>query len=138
VARLKVMTPTKTLVYALALILLVFAGADHSLGQGEKKPEKGREEKELIARCKRKLIKNGPSPEPKKWEWGKGEKYRDHPVVSYTIKEDGTVTNVKLKRTSGVRKIDEYVLQSVKAQKFEAMPGCPGIETTETIIIDLR
>jgi TonB family protein len=132
------MTLMKISICALGVTFLILAMADHSLGQGEKKPEKSKEEKELIARCKSKLIKNGPPPEPKKWEWGKGEKYRDHPVVSYTIEEDGTVTNVKLKRASGVRKIDEYALQSVKGQRFEAMPGCHGIETTETIIIDFH
>ncbi len=134
-ARLRV-TPTKALVYALALTLLVFAGANHSSGQGEKKPEKSKEERELIARCKAKLIKKAPPPEPKNWEWGKGEKYRGAPVIAYSIEEDGRVTDVKLKRGSGVRAIDNYALEWVKSRRYAAMPGCPGIETTETIIID--
>jgi TonB-like protein len=138
VARLRVMAPTKSLIYALAATLLVFAYANHSLGQGEKKPGKSKEEKELVARCKSRLIKSGPAPEPNKWEWGKDETYRGGPVISYTIEEDGNVTNVRLKRSSGVRKIDAYYLASVRGRKYQAMPGCPGIETTESMTIDFH
>jgi hypothetical protein len=138
VARLRLMTPTKTLFYALALTLLVFVGAHHSLGQGEKKPDKSKEEKELIARCKTKLIKNGRPQGPKNRKWGKDETYQHAPVISYRIEEDGSVTNVKLKRGSGVQWIDEYALGWVKSRKYRAMPGCPGIETTENIIIDFQ
>jgi hypothetical protein len=73
VARLKVMTPTKTLIYALALTLFVLAGANYSSGQGEKKPDKSKEEKELIARCKTKLIKKGPLPEPRNGNGGRAK-----------------------------------------------------------------
>src|SRR5260370_29691720 len=136
VPRLRVITPTRTLVYALLLTLLVFAGANHSSGQAEKKSEKNKEEKELIARCKSKLIRNGRPTKPKNWEWGKGEKYRGAPEISYSVQEDGKIANVKLKRGSGVRQIDEYALEWVKGRKYQAMPGCPGIEITETVIID--
>jgi TonB family protein len=132
------MTATKSLVYALVLTLLVLAGADHSSGQSEKKPEKSKEEKELIARCKTRPIKNALPKEPKNWKWEKGEKYHGGPTISYTIEEDGTVTNVKLKRSSAVRKIDEYYVAWVKGSKYEAMPGCSGIDTAFSITIDFQ
>ena len=130
------MTLKEILVCALGVIFLMVMTANHSSGQGEKKPEESKGKKELIARCKPRQIKKDQSPEPKNWKWEKDETYRGGPVISYTIEEDGRVTNVKLKRSSGVRKIDEYELEQVKNRKYKAMPGCPGIETTESIEID--
>jgi TonB family protein len=134
----KVMTLRKTLLYTLGRVFLIVITANPSSGPDEKKQEKTKEEKELIAACKTKLIKKDGPPEPKDWKWGKDGRYRGGPTISYTIEADGNVTNVKLKRSSGVRKIDEYELASVKRQKFKPMPGCPGVETTETIIIDFQ
>lgn len=128
----------KISVCLVGVMLLPLADVKHSLAQDQKKPEKSKEEKELISKCKSRLIKNVPPPEPKNWLWGKGETYRGGPVISYLIEEDGRVTNVKLKRSSGVRKIDEYEMEWVKGLKYQAMPGCPGVETTEAINIDFR
>ena len=104
----------------------------------EQKADEESEKRELIARCKTKIVKKTPRPEPKDLQWGKDEKYRGAPVISSTIQEDGNVVNVKLERSSGVRWIDEYALQTVKGRKYQAMPGCPGVETKETIIIDFQ
>src|SRR5262245_6835192 len=104
------MKALRFLIYMPLAVCFVLANASYSLGQAEKKLEKSKEEKELIARCKSRPIKKKLPEEPKNWKWEKGETYRGGPVISYTIQEEGTVTNVKLKRTSGVHKIDEYYL----------------------------
>ena len=113
-------------------------GSAFCSGQDQKKPEQTPDQQELAKRCKTKLLKEAPPAEPKDKEWGKDEKYRGAPTVSYTIQADGSVTNVRLKRKSGVRWIDEYALALVKSRKYEAMPGCLGIETAETITIDFQ
>ena len=69
---------------------------------------------------------------------GDDEKYRGAPVISYTIQEDGSVIDLKLQRSSGVKGIDKYALQTVKGWKYRAMPGCPGVDTTVTLIIDFQ
>jgi len=132
------LTLLKIPAYLLIGAFLFSAGAASLSGQGENKQEKSKDEKELVARCKCKLIKNGRPAEYKNQKWGKDEKYRGAPVISYTIKEDGSVTNVNLKQGSGVRWIDEYALEWVKGRKYQAMPGCPGVDTTETIVIDFQ
>lgn len=117
-----------------------FAGANvnYSLAQAQKEQEKSQKEKELIAQCKTKLIKNDPPREAKDWKETKGETYHNPPLISYFIEEGGKVTNVKLKRSSGVRKVDEYAIEWAKGRKYKPMPGCPGIETTESVIIDFQ
>jgi TonB-like protein len=132
------LTLRKISVYLLIGAFLFSSGATSASRPGENKQEKSKDERELIARCKCKLIKDGRPAESKNQKWGKDEKCRDAPVISYTIKEDGSVTKLKLKRGSGVRWIDEYALEWVKGRKYQAMPGCPGVDSAETIIIDFQ
>jgi TonB family protein len=123
-------------VFCLACWLL--AGANSAAQQDEKKQEKSKDQSELIARCKTQIIKRNLQPQPKNWQIGKDEAFRSSPQVSYTIQEDGTVSNLKLKRGSGVRGIDEYALNIVKGRKYQPMPGCPGVDATETVTIDFQ
>ncbi len=108
---------------------------DSAAAQDVRKADENKEKQELIARCKTKMLKKGLRLAPKGWEFGKDEKYRGAPTVSYTIEPDGSVANAKLTRSSGVRKIDEYALQSVRGWKYQAMPGCPGLDSQATILI---
>ena len=132
------MKPLK-LLNALLFAALLFPGtARYSLGQDQKKKEQNRKERELMAGCKSELKKNEVPLEPKNWKLEKGEKYGGGPVISYTIEEDGTVTSVKLKRSSGVQRIDEYYLARVKDRKFEVIPGCPVVEATLDVLIHFQ
>ena len=104
----------------------------------EQKADEESEKRELIARCKTRIVKNDLPPQRNDWHWGDDEKYRGAPVISYTIQEDGSVIDLKLQRSSGVKGIDKYALQTVKGWKYRAMPGCPGVDTTVTLIIDFQ
>jgi hypothetical protein len=117
---------------------VLFPGPGTESPSPGQKADKEREKRELIARCKTRIVKKDLLPQPKDWQWGKDEKYRGAPVTSYNIQEDGSIANAKLKRGSGVRGIDEYALNIVKGRKYEAVPGCPGVESTETVIIDFQ
>ena len=68
----------------------------------------------------------------------KGEQYKRSPSVSYTIKDTGQVTGVKLDRSSGVRDIDRSVLAAVRQWKFNSRPGCPDVEVTLSLTIHFR
>ncbi|MCI0356744.1 MAG: TonB family protein, partial [Acidobacteria bacterium] len=57
----------------------------------------------------------------------KGEKYRGGPLVAYSILEDGTVTDVRLVRGSGVKDIDGRAVDAVSAWRFNSRPGCGSI-----------
>jgi len=56
-------------------------------------------------------------------------------VVKFQINGDGTVSNVKLVRSSGVRDIDKKLLSAVAKWKFKPNPGC-AIESEMTVAID--
>jgi TonB family protein len=64
-----------------------------------------------------------------------GERYRA-PSVRYKINENGTVTNVKVLRYSGVKDIDQRLASSISNLKYAPRPGCPTIVTEMTLTID--
>jgi TonB family protein len=63
-----------------------------------------------------------------------GESYKRSPAVKFQINEDGTVSNVKLIRSSGVKGIDKMVLRAVSGWTYKEVPGCI-IETEVTVLI---
>jgi TonB family protein len=63
------------------------------------------------------------------------ESYRQSPVIKFQINEDGSVSNARLVRSSGVKDIDKKVLKAVSSWKYEAVPGCI-LDSEMTVIID--
>jgi len=63
-----------------------------------------------------------------------GETYKQSPTVKFQINEDGTVSKVKLIRSSGVKDVDKQVLKEVSSWKFKAVPGCI-IDSEMTVLI---
>jgi TonB family protein len=64
-----------------------------------------------------------------------GEIYKRAPVVKYRINEDGTVSNVRLVRSSGLKNLDRQVIKAVASWKYKPNPGCP-IEAEMSLTID--
>ena len=64
------------------------------------------------------------------------ESYRNTPSVKFLIQEDGSVSDVRITRSSGVADIDKKVLESVSQWKYKARPsGCGVIENEGTVVI---
>jgi len=67
----------------------------------------------------------------------KGEHYRHSPVVSFSVAPDGAVSNVKLVHSSGVKRLDEAVVNTVKQWKYTPRPTecgtVVGMQTAVTI-----
>ena len=61
--------------------------------------------------------------------------HHTNPTVAYDVKEDGTVQNAKVVRSTGSRKIDTLIVKSVKEWKFNPQPGCT-ISSKMTLTID--
>ena len=65
------------------------------------------------------------------------ESYKNGPSVKFLIQEDGSVSDVRITRSSGVADIDKKVLESVSQWKYKARPrGCGVIENEVTVVID--
>lgn len=65
------------------------------------------------------------------------ESYRNAPSAKFLIQEDGSVSDVRITRSSGVADIDKKVLESVSQWKYKARPsGCGVIENEGTVLID--
>jgi TonB family protein len=65
------------------------------------------------------------------------ESYKQHPTIKYEILENGTVSNARITRQSGVADIDKQVLNSVSHWKYKPRrAGCGVIETEMSVTID--
>ena len=53
-----------------------------------------------------------------------GEKYRRPPMVAYEVQEDGVVRGVRLVRRSGIKDLDQELLDVASSWKYRARPGC--------------
>jgi TonB family protein len=63
-----------------------------------------------------------------------GETYKRMPVVQFVVREDGTVSDVKLVQGPGVSQLDAKVLDSIALWKFKPRPsGCGVIESKMSV-----
>lgn len=63
--------------------------------------------------------------------------FKSSPKISYVIELDGSVTNVKVVKSSGSKAVDEAVLDGVKKSSYRPLnPGCGPVNSSATIIID--
>jgi TonB family protein len=113
---------------------LAFAGVQ-GLAQAKNDPPKQGTAKstQLDSRCQAKPTSTTLAKPPDHWSVGKGERYLRSPRVSLSVDENGTVTEAKITRTSGIKEIDDWVLSSVKAWKYNAAPGC-GIRDVDASV----
>ena len=105
----------------------------------QNKPEKhDADRSDLAKRCNPTLVKSS-SPKGKPIQVRDGEKSSGFtPIVAFEILESGRVANVRLKRSSGMRDVDNYALISVRSQGYNTRPGCPAIESEADVMIDYR
>ena len=116
------------------LTTLILLGCLARGADGQVKPLSKEEIANAVKKCKTKLTYQPKLELPENW-LGNDEKYVHAPVVSFLITEDGTVHNVKLKRGTGVKKLDEHIVRYVREWKYKPMPGCEGVETTTSVLI---
>jgi TonB family protein len=119
------------------LFCLVLLGLLLGKANGQVKPSSKGESAAIAAKCKAKPIYQPKLQLPEDW-LGKDEKYVHEPVIAFTIREDGTVRDVKLIHRTGAKKLDAYIVRYVRQWKFRQMPRCPGVETTTSITIDFN
>ena len=64
------------------------------------------------------------------------ESFKHSPVVKFQINTDGTVSDVKIVRGSGIRDINRKVLESVSKWKYKPNTECGVVEVKMTVIIE--
>jgi TonB family protein len=58
------------------------------------------------------------------------------PKVAYVVKEDGSVSEVKILKGTGSSKVDAALVKSIQAWKYKPQPGCK-FEMSGKITIDI-
>lgn len=85
---------------------IVFASPFRDRAEEAGTKENGHKKTEVATAC-RPVLTSKPKPAwPKTIHTRRGEVYRQDPIVSFDINEQGHVENVKTARTSGLRDID--------------------------------
>jgi TonB family protein len=63
-------------------------------------------------------------------------KLNRRPRVSFVVKEDGSVGNVKVLKGTGSPKVDAGLVKSIQAWKYKPQPGCT-VETSMAVVVDI-
>ena len=58
------------------------------------------------------------------------------PKVTYTVGEEGSVSNVKVLKGTGSAKVDAALVKSIQAWKYKPQPGCK-FEVSGEVTIDI-
>ena len=62
--------------------------------------------------------------------------YKRSPTVKFDVDEAGTISNIRIKRSSGSVAADQFVLTEIRRWKYKPMPGCGTLETEALVTID--
>ncbi len=118
-------------------ISVLFTGRVNAIPAQNKPDKHDANRSDLAKRCNPTLVRSS-SPKGKPIQVRDGEKSSGFtPIVAFEILESGKVTNVRLKRSSGMRDIDDYALNSIRSHRYNSRPGCPVIETKADVLIHL-
>jgi len=63
-------------------------------------------------------------------------KLNRRPKVSFVVKEDGSVGNVKVLKGTGSPKVDGGLVKSIRTWKYKPQPGCT-VESSMSVLIDI-
>jgi TonB family protein len=68
-----------------------------------------------------------------------GEKSTGYtPIIAFQIAATGEVLNAHVKRSSGIRDMDDSALSWVSSGKYNTRPGCPAVDNEADVLIDIR
>jgi TonB family protein len=62
--------------------------------------------------------------------------YKRSPIVTFDVDESGALHQVKIKRSSGSRTLDDLALSEVRRWRFQPLPGCGNLQSEALITID--
>ncbi|HET9837096.1 MAG TPA: energy transducer TonB [Candidatus Angelobacter sp.] len=63
---------------------------------------------------------------------------RQTPVVEFEILESGATANGRLKRSSGVKDLDDWAMNWTREAKYKPRPGCGVLKTTMSLTVDFK
>ena len=116
-------------VAALAMLLLTLPGF-----AGSEKKAQSKQNKEFVKRCSPKLQGKWHSIDLKHFPLNDG--YKQPPVVSFIIQEDGSVTDVRLVKSSGSPTVDNEIVKETGLNRYDKRLGCGPIEVKMSMNID--
>ena len=89
-----------------------------------------------VKRCAPKLVRQARNAEGTSFKIGKGERWKSSPVIALEILESGEVANAHVKRSSGVRDVDNCALNWFKGMRYNSRSGCGITESDVGVTID--
>jgi TonB family protein len=124
------------LVFAGSLSFLVVAlPAARSQGSKDHPAE---DAQQFAKQCNPVLVKKSKL-KPKAIRVREGEKSTGYtPIIAFQITSTGEVLKAHVKRSSGIRDMDNSALSSIQSSKYNSRPGCPVIDSEADVLIHLK
>lgn len=98
-----------------------------------------RERRQQLEQCASLPLEALQQPFPRfPLERGPGEKYQGAPSYGYDVAEAGTVENVRVSRSSGLKKLDQNGLETIAGWRFKPRPGCGVVSNHVAFTIDFK
>ena len=115
-----------------AIVVLLVSSAGYCQGNHSQDVP---QQKSVPPECTRVTRVNGSFP-TRPFKTLPTESYKGSPTVKFLIQESGSVSEVRINRSSGVADIDKKVIESVSQWKYKPRPtGCGNIENQMTVTI---
>ena len=93
---------------------------------------------QVAKQCNPVLVKKARL-KPKAIRVREGEKSTGYtPIISFQITSTGEVLNAHVKRSSGIRDMDDSALNLIQSGRYNSRPGCPVVDNEADVIIDVR
>jgi TonB family protein len=93
---------------------------------------------QIAKRCNPVLVKKSKL-KAKATRLREGEKSTGYtPIIAFQITSTGEVLNARVKRSSGIRAMDDSALSWVSSGRYNSRPGCPVVENEADVLIDIR
>jgi len=91
----------------------------------------------LAKRCNPVIVRK-PKLKRRSIQVRKGEKATGFPpLIAFHIAESGEVVGAHVKRSSGIRDMDDSALSSIQSWRYNSRPGCPVIDSETVVLIHL-
>jgi uncharacterized protein len=104
----------------------------------DKKDHSDAAAQQIAKRCNPVLVKNSKL-KAETIRVREGEKSTGYtPIIAFEIASTGEVVSAHVKRSSGIRDIDDSALSSIRSGRYNSRPGCPVVDSEADVLIDLR
>jgi TonB family protein len=123
--------------FLLAITLSCAVGVMHEARSQDKRDHPDADAQQLARRCNPVIVRK-PKLKRRSIQFREGEKSTGYPPnIAFQVAASGEVLNAHVKRSSGIRDVDNSALSFIQSWRYNSRPGCPVIDSEAVVLIQL-